>query len=361
LELTQWGARLSERTVSTIFLGGGTPTVLEASHLVRIFQTVRDSFRLSDDCEITSEANPGTVDRAKFALLTELGVNRLSMGVQSFQDDELLFLGRIHNSKDVTEAYDAARSAGFRNINLDFMFGLPHQPVENWKATLEQAVALQPEHLSLYSLIVEPNTPLHHWVSTGLIDAPDDDEAATLYEIAIERLARADYVHYEVSNWARNGVPTDHPGMPAYACQHNLIYWRNQEYLGVGPGAHSHLTIATPTGDQVELRWGNRKPVPSYIQRIRQGESIVEFQEEVQPLLAMGETMMLGLRLLQEGVSFARFQERHGLDMRQVFQEQLDRLNHWGLLEIDATGIRLSQRGLMLGNQVFAEFLPDAD
>lgn len=369
-EMVRWREPLHASTVSTIFLGGGTPTVLAEEQLAQIFAAVDANFRLAPDCEITCEANPGTVDRAKFAVLRRLGVNRLSMGVQSFQPPELAFLGRIHDVDDVHRAYAAARAAGFDNINLDFIFGLPHQAQDAWESTLDQALQLAPEHLSLYSLIVEPNTPLYRWVELGQVDAPDDDLAADLYELAMAKLAAAGYRQYEVSNWARGDGDAE---IPAYACRHNLIYWRNDDYLGIGPGAHSHLHGSRQasgaggqcfgTGEQRsgadERRWGNRKPVPSYIQRVRAGDSVEEFSEEIEPRLAMGETMMLGLRLLHEGVPRRRFAARHGRAVEDVFGAELRQLAERNLLAWDEHRVRLTPEGLLLGNRVFAAFLPD--
>lgn len=376
-EMARWQATLGARTIDTIFLGGGTPTLLHRTQLAQLFAAIHSNFTLSPSCEITSEANPGTVDRAKFEALHALGVNRLSIGVQSFQPDELAFLGRIHDVEDVIKAFWAARDAGFANINLDFIFGLPGQFLANWRKTLDEAIALGPEHLSLYSLIVEPNTPLQHWVATGKVAAPDEDEAATHYEYAMQRLAEAGYIQYEISNWAKatasdQGVeqvadqlatekaqPT-----PIYACQHNLIYWRNQEYLGIGPGAHSHLWLHTGEGSSVNRhwvnrRWGNRKPVPGYVKRIQQGAAVEEFSEEVDERAAMGETMMLGLRLLGEGVPLQRFQALHGAALQAIFAKELTQLLDWGLIELDPMRIRLTPRGVLLGNQVFTYFLPD--
>jgi oxygen-independent coproporphyrinogen-3 oxidase len=359
-ELVSWAPGLAGRTVSSIFIGGGTPTVLAPAELTRLLETVHRSYRLAPGCEITCEANPGTVDRPKFQLLHDLGVNRLSLGVQSFQPDELAFLGRIHGVEDVDRAVEAARSAGFDNINLDFIFGLPQQTEAAWADTLARALALAPEHLSLYSLIVEPHTPLHHWVETGQVAAPDDDLAATLYEQALAALASAGYVQYEVSNWARPGRPQLAAAEnPAYACRHNLLYWRNQEYLGVGPGAHSHLRIYSGGDIAMSRRWSNRKPVPGYVKRIQTGAPVTDFEEELAPRVSMGETMMLGLRLVREGVSWARFQAHHGADARTVFAGELARLAGWSLLEIDSSRVRLSRRGLMVGNQVFAAFLAE--
>lgn len=370
IELARWKEPLAGRRISTIFFGGGTPTALDLADLARLMETVEQTFELEADCEITSEVNPGTVDREKFRGLRSIGINRLSIGVQSFQPTELTFLGRIHSVQDVYKAYEAARSAGFDNINLDFMFGLADQTELDWQDTLKQAIELDPEHLSLYSLIVEPNTPLHHWVSTGQASVPDDDYTGKLYEIAIEMLGDAGYLHYEVSNWSKQ---------PLKACKHNLIYWRNQEYLGVGPGAHSHLRLPhsqlksglielqdanSRNGNQNDassiawLRWGNCKPVASYGRRIRQGESVSAFQEQLDPATAMGETMMLGLRLVQEGIEYKRFEALHQIDPRTIFATEFERLRDWAALEFDDHHVRLTPQGLMVGNQVFMHFLP---
>jgi oxygen-independent coproporphyrinogen-3 oxidase len=368
-EMGQWRQFLQERTLCTLFIGGGTPTVLESHQLTQLFTTVRRSFQLAENCEITCEANPGAVDRQKFQTLKALGVNRLSMGVQSFQPDELQFLGRIHCVEDVYRAFQAARDAGFDNINLDFIFGLSGQTVAGWEETLSMALALAPEHLSLYSLIVEPGTPLHHWVATGKVQAPEEDRAAELYEIAQERLERAGYVHYEVSNWAKAALPEPNSNLsskdrvgaitPRFACRHNLLYWRNQEYLGIGPGAHSHLHKMSADGRRIRQRWGNCRSVPGYIKRIQQGEAAAEFSEELDERTAMGETMMLGLRLVQEGVPFAHFHALHGADLRDVFAAELAQLQAWNLIYLDAQRARLSRQGLMVGNQVFSRFLPE--
>jgi oxygen-independent coproporphyrinogen-3 oxidase len=370
-ELARWSARLGGRTLHTVFMGGGTPTVLSAGQLARIFTLVHDRFTLAADVEISSEANPGIEDWGQFALLHSLGVNRLSLGVQSFQAEELAFLGRIHGTDDVLRAYDAALRAGFANINLDFMFGLPRQSAEAWNDTLDKALDLAPRHLSLYSLIVEPDTPLAHWVQTGQTPAPDDDLAAALYETAMARLQTAGYAQYEVSNWARG---------TEFACRHNLIYWRNQEWIGVGPGAHSHLRYPLSARLQRELpqdlcgpaspqqtessspgraavRWSNRKGVQGYIKRIESGATHVDFHEELSAAVSMGETMMLGLRLIREGMPFARFEAMHGQPLQSVFGPKLDRLQDAGLLESNQDRVRLTSRGLLLGNRVFSEFV----
>ncbi len=370
-EMGRWAARLDGRTVDTVFLGGGTPTVLSSGQLGRILQQVHERFKLAGGAEISSEANPGIEDQGQFALLRGLGVNRLSMGVQSFQAAELEFLGRIHDAEDAVRAYDAALEAGFANINLDFMFGLPRQSVEAWNDSLDRALALAPRHLSLYSLIVEPETPLAHWVETGQSPAPDDDVAAEMYEVAMSRLREAGYEQYEVSNWVQGA---------GFACRHNLLYWRNQEWVGVGPGAHSHLRYPAgsegastversfPFGGSCEgvtgsdapaaaVRWSNVKGVQGYIRRVEADESPVSFHEALPAEVSMGETMMLGLRLVREGVPFARFEAMHGEPLRAAFGPSLDRLHEGGLLESDGERVRLTPKGLLVGNRVFSEFV----
>lgn len=364
---------LAARTVETIFIGGGTPTVLSPAQLAQLFETIHATYSVSATAEITCEANPGTVDRDRFVVLRGLGVNRLSLGVQSFQPEELAFLGRIHSVDDVTRAVGAARAAGFENINLDFMFGLPDQTASRWRNTLARALELEPTHLSLYSLIVEPNTPLHHWVTTGQVHVPDDDVAGELYEIAMDTLSAAGYCHYEVSNWARDtelseslspespsseSLSSESLSLPTYASRHNLVYWHNEDYVGIGPGAHSHLRQTDDHGVVQSQRWGNRRPVPGYVKRVAHGEDLLEFQETLSPAESMGETMMLGLRLLN-GVTFARFRRRHGVELEAFFGETLAQLQNDGLIEIDTEGVRLTSHGLMMGNQVFMRFLAE--
>jgi oxygen-independent coproporphyrinogen-3 oxidase len=337
-EVRRAGTARSRPPATTIFIGGGTPTVLSPALLKQIVEICHEAFDLARDAEITSEANPGTVDRARFAALREMGVNRLSMGVQSFEDAELRWLGRIHSAAEAEAAFASARAAGFHNINLDFIFGLPEQSLSAWVHTLKRAIALGPEHLSLYSLTVEPGTPLGNQVRRGLIPGPDDDLAADLYLAASTTLEAAGYVQYEISNWARNDR----------VCQHNLTYWHNEPYLGFGAGAHSY---------DGQRRWWNVLPIPAYIQRIEARDAPEAGGEIIERRLAMGETMMLGLRVIREGVSDARFRERFGAGLEDVFASQIVRLVGDGLLESSPDRVRLTPRGRLLGNQVFAEFL----
>lgn len=348
-EIRRAGAALGRPQVRTVFVGGGTPTVLPPSLLAQVLDACRTAFVVPSDAEITSEANPGTVDQDHFLALRAMGVNRLSMGVQSFDDEELRWLGRIHSAAEAEGAFKAARAAGFDNLNLDFIYGLPGQTPATWLHSLDRALALGPEHLSLYSLTVEPGTPLADHVRRGLAAAPDDDLAADLYLAAQEKLASHGYIQYEISNWA-TGVTKSDRDNPGFACRHNLVYWRDEPYLGFGPGAHSY---------DGARRWWNVRPVPHYIQRLGRAESAEAGSERIDTRMAQGEMMMLGLRLVREGVTAARFRERFGVSLTEMFDREITELTERGLLEWLSGHLRLTPQGRLLGNQVFAAFLPD--
>jgi oxygen-independent coproporphyrinogen-3 oxidase len=354
-EIMAVGAARGRPLVRTIFIGGGTPTVLPSALLACILAACRAAFDVAADAEITSEANPGTTDEARFSALRAMGVNRLSMGVQSFDDAELRWLGRIHSAREAEAAFVAARAAGFTNVNLDLIFGLPGQRPETWAVTLARAIALGPEHLSLYSLIVEHGTPLADQVRRGQVAAPDDDLAADLYEAASETLVAAGYEQYEISNWARrmNESRIGHSPFAhsPFVCHHNLVYWRRESYLGFGAGAHSF-------DREAERRWWNVRPVPEYIRRISQGRPPEAGGETLDRRTALGEAMMLGLRLVVEGEPDVRFREQFGAGLDEVFGPIIARLAARGLLERLPDRVRLTRRGRLLGNRVFAEFLP---
>jgi oxygen-independent coproporphyrinogen-3 oxidase len=363
-------ARLSARLpVHTVFLGGGTPSLLPLAELERIFRAVQRAFDLSPAAEISLEANPGTLDPASLQGLRELGVNRLSLGMQSAHPAELELLGRIHTYPDVIQAVDWARRAVFDNLNLDLIFGLPGQPLERWEASLRQALALGVEHLSLYALTLEEGTPLLSRVQAGQLPEPDPDLAADMYDLATELLEQAGFYQYEISNWARDSGNLD-PGVqnPSYACRHNLQYWRNLPYIGFGAGAHGYIRERSPQ-NPINMRIANVLTPGEYIQRMADaaGKAIVFPQTpaaaEVTPIdlpAEIGETMMMGLRLTREGVSGAAFRQRFGRELKDAFAPQIERLIGLDLLEwAGAQGdvLRLTRRGRLLGNQVFVEFI----
>ena len=322
---------------NTIFFGGGTPSILRPQQLGDAIRACR-TFDLPSDAEVTIECNPGTIDLAYLRELRAQGANRLSFGAQSADAGELKLLGREHGFADVVAAVESSRAAGFDNVNFDLIFGLPQQSLESWRRTLDAALPLQPDHISLYALTVERGTPMYDWVRRGEIPYPDPDAAADMYDLAEDRLAEAGYVHYEISNWCK----------PGRACAHNLIYWRNEPYFGFGPGAHS---------SSIRRRWWNVRRPAEYVERIERGESVEMGAEDLDERTSRGETMVMGLRLLQEGVTYARFEQRHGVAMHDVFGEALRAGQEKGLLELLPDRARLTPKGRFLSNQVFTAFV----
>jgi oxygen-independent coproporphyrinogen-3 oxidase len=359
----------------TIFLGGGTPTMLSLGQMERVLDAASAIVPL-DGAEVSSEANPGTVlGRDYLRGLRQLGVNRLSMGVQSLHDPTLRILGRIHTADEARQSYIEAREAGFDNINLDFIFGLPGQDQAQWEATLDEIVAWEVDHFSLYSLILEEQTPLFAQVTAGRVSVPDDDATATMYEAAMEHFAAAGYMQYEISNWARaagrlGGVarPSEKESfphlfcedsgeshalaaVPSRACHHNLAYWLNSDYLAAGAGAYGHIT----TGDSPH-RYYDILAIDAYIAAMDAGHRPLA---ETIPLAAgdiRAETMMMGLRL-NAGVGEEHFAARCGASLSDVYGPEVADLTSQGMIERIAGRVRLTPRGRMLGNQVFLRFL----
>ena len=337
--------------IGTVFFGGGTPSLLSVSQYRKILDMSRDCFDLGAVSEITIEANPGTVNREYLLGIREAGVNRISFGMQSAQPDDLHILDRQHRHEDVINAVAWSKEAGFDHINLDLIFGIPGQNLERWNQTLDLALAERIDHFSLYSLIVEEGTPMHQWVMRGLLESPDDDLAAVMYETAMDRLEQAGYLQYEISNWARQGEIDNR-------CQHNLQYWRFGHYLGIGPGAHGFIN---------GIRTENVGSIPEYIQRIKNNLPTVfpaspagEPSVKLTKWDLMQEFMMVGFRLTDEGVSDSDFQALFGHSMNIVFCKQIERLLAQGLIEKhpqDKKRLRLTRRGRMFGNQVFAQFV----
>jgi oxygen-independent coproporphyrinogen-3 oxidase len=347
-----------EEGVQTIFFGGGTPSLLSPAQFEQILKTVRDLFNLSDlsDLETSLEANPGTVTLDSLGGLRRAGFNRISFGVQSFHPNELRQLERIHDPFDVFNAVRWARQAGFENLNLDLIYGLPEQTLASWQANVRQAVELAPEHLSLYALTIEQGTLYGRWAGHGLLPLPDPDLEADMYEWVSEYLEGQGYEQYEISNWSK----------PGFQCRHNLQYWRNLPYLGFGAGAHG-CANARRVSDVLHIK--------TYLERLVPGISQPALAFPLSPatvsqipvtlFVEMQETMMLGLRLTQEGVSAEAFHQRFGQDLMTVFGKEINELIGLGLLEQvpSPTGrwagvrLRITRRGRLIGNQVFMRFV----
>jgi len=344
IEIEQAGklARLPDgtaRRARTIFFGGGTPSLLSATQTSHLLHACRSAFALDEDAEVTLEANPGTLTLEHLSELRTAGINRLSIGAQSFDSALLKTLGRIHSPEEIHQALHAARAAGFTSINLDFMFGLPGQTMQHLRETLDQALALRPEHLSLYSLIIEEGTPFYTWTQEGSITPGDEDLCADMYEYADEQLQAAGYENYEISNWA----------LPGHQCRHNLTYWHNLPYLGTGAGAYSSF------GGR---RFSNVLAPLEYIRLLKARLRPEAESETIERVQEMTETAFLELRTAM-GIHLPTFEQRFSESLAQFVGDRLRPVEAAGLLEQTAEWLRLSKRGRLLGNEVFSRLLPD--
>lgn len=340
------GRSKPDQSVWTIFFGGGTPSLLEPQQFARILAALRENFRVAPDAEITLEANPNDLNREYLAALRHVGLNRISIGMQSSNENELALFQRRHDNDAVVRAVSAARVGDFDNLNLDLIYGFPHQTLESWETSLRQMLTLQPEHVSLYALGLEDGTSLKAWVERGRLPAPDDDLAADMYELASELLAAHGYEQYEISNWAR----------PGYQCRHNLQYWHNDEYIGLGPGAHGYAG---------GVRYSVVLSPQRYIKAINEAQGSYEYPRS--PAVAdavlvdrageISETLIMGMRLLQEGIPRAAFTERFGVDLLEVHGDVIHKFNGHGLLSVDDERVRLTNAGRLLSNLIFREFV----
>ncbi|MBV6452471.1 MAG: Oxygen-independent coproporphyrinogen-III oxidase-like protein [Anaerolineales bacterium] len=363
-----------EAKVHTIFFGGGTPSLLSPSQFDSILGSIRANFVLTDDVEITIEANPGTVTFSDLAQLRALGINRISFGVQSANMEELRMLERTHSFFDVIEAVTSARKAGFGNLNLDLIYGLPEQTMQTWQTTLKRILDLRPEHISAYALTLEHGTPFGRWAKKGLLPLPDPDLAAEMYEWASETLEANGYINYEISNWARaegGKQNADDPAFrllpPYFACRHNLQYWRALPYLAFGAGAHGYAD---------GYRYSNVLRIKTYIERFTNYElRSTQYAFPLSPAVVnhhkqtlqddMSEFMINGLRLTREGISVDEFEQRFGKKLQDVFGKEIDELIKVNLLEASPSPfgrgagvrVRLTPRARLLGNQVFMRFV----
>jgi len=326
--------------VETIFVGGGTPTFLDPEQMRFFLEAVAKHLggKLTADYEFTMEANPGTTDREKLAIMSAFGVNRLSFGAQSFDDRLLQRLGRIHSADEIRRSVETARQAGFANLSLDLMFGLPEQSLADFAHSLQQALALPLRHLSAYSLKVEENTLFHTLYQKDQLPLPSEEEELAMYWLLIERMEENGYLMYEISNFAQ----------PGWESRHNQTYWLNDEYYGIGAGAHGYVQ---------GRRHVNAGPLAVYMQLAAKGLPRVE-EFAVERAEAMENELILGLRL-KRGVNLARFAQRYGRTVWQEFGEVVSQQIAKGMLEEADGHLRLTRKGLPLGNEVFMQFLRD--
>ncbi len=336
-EIDIYSQKLEKSHIRTIYLGGGTPTILSGVQIYNILEFCKDKFTIDKNAEITIEANPGTLDGEKIKCLIESGINRLSLGAQSFNNLLLKKLGRIHNTQDIIDSYYLAREMGFNNINLDIMFALPDQTTEDLKVTLKKAVSLKSDHLSLYNLTIHPETKYYEKYKKGQLNLPGEDEEFNMYHWAINFLEENDFEHYEIANFAR----------PHKSSIHNLIYWQNLPYLGIGAGAYSFLK---------GYRYMNFKDPAKYIREISIGKLPIDQGEKISLKKRMIETIILGLRT-KDGISYKKFLKRFKVDINSIFHQQINKLIHLKLLTKDDCRIKLTKKGIFLANIVFREFV----
>jgi oxygen-independent coproporphyrinogen-3 oxidase len=368
-EINHVGLRGERKDAHTVFFGGGTPSLLSAAQFASVMDALYSTFTFTADAEISIEANPGTVSPETLTAIRNAGINRISFGVQSTNTEELRMLEREHDFFTVIEAVSTARKAGFDNLNLDLIYGLPEQTLQTWQTTLQRIVELHPEHISAYALTLEHGTPFGRWSSKGLLPLPDADLAADMYEYAEEFLSNHGYVHYEISNWALDHRPltADHSSsfmgnhLPSFACKHNLQYWRSLPYLAFGAGAHGYAN---------GYRYSNALRIKTYIDRLTEIKiSNIEFplspstvNQHKQTLKDdMSEFMLNNLRLLDAGAAESDFRSRFGSGLLDVYPQEIEELIHDGLLEKKTSEnsdvFRLTKRGRLLGNQVFLRFV----
>lgn len=345
--------------IVSIFFGGGTPTILESGQLIEILESFRKLFNLTADAEITIEANPETLTLDKLKKLRRGGFNRISIGVQSFNDRFLKKLGRIHDSKKAYQGILSARNAGFENISIDMMFGIPDETLSDWESDIKTVIELKPEHISTYNLTIEKGTQF--WSETQAkacgYQLPDEDKQLEMYEKGIELLTKAGYEHYEISNFAK--LCSDRSESNGWKCLHNQIYWRNEEYLGMGAGAYSYI--------DGERRWNIKNPT-EYIKAIMlpphsppykggdKGRVAVAGSERLDSKKVMGETIMMGLRMLN-GINLQSFKKRFGVELKSIYSDTISQLLKDNLVVFDNGNFKLTHKGLLFYNDVAAEFL----
>lgn len=338
-EIDLWQDRMKNRFIKTLFIGGGTPTYLHEAHICKVLDTCFRIFHIDKDAEITIESNPGSLSATKLKSYQKSGINRISMGLQACQSHHLHSLGRIHSFEEFLYGYELARDIGFSNINIDVMFGLPNQTLMEWAETLTRITALYPEHISCYSLKIEEGTPFFNMIQKNLLKMPDEDIEREMYRYAVSFLSSKGYQHYEISNFA----------LPGYESRHNVNYWTNKEYLGMGCGAHSYLK---------PFRMMNTSIFSDYIAKLKNGNTPIVEQHEITRKEEAFETIMLGLRLCK-GIDDKDFMDRYGFSLLLRYHDEINMLVQQDLLMIKYDNIRLTLKGLDLQNQVLLNFMED--
>lgn len=324
------------REIDTIFFGGGTPSILNNQDMKIIMNEIKNNFEISKNAEISMECNPGTLNKEKLECMRELGVNRLSIGLQAVQDNLLKYIGRIHSYDQFEKNYIDARNTGFTNINVDLMYSLPNQTLENWKETLNKIIKLNPEHISAYSLVLEEGTKLCDMYREKQFELNDEEKDIYMYEYAIKYLKSNGYNQYEISNYSKEG----------YECKHNILYWKCKNYIGLGPGASGYIN---------NIRYNNFKSLQYYHDKLSKNEKPIDYFENLTLKDKIEEKIIMGLRM-NEGIIFKEFEEFQ-IDFEQKYKNQLKKHESLGLITKTNKGFKFTQKGREISNNIFLDYI----
>ena len=329
--------KIEEREITSIFLGGGTPSILTSEEIKIIFKEIKQNFKIKEDAEISIECNPGTLSKEKLIAMKEVGINRISIGLQAVQDYHLKSIGRIHTYSEFEKNYKEAVELGFENINVDLMYALPNQKFKEWKESLQKIVALNPSHISAYSLILEEGTKLYDMYENNEFEMIDENTDMQMYNYTINYLKENGYNQYEISNYAKEGLE----------CKHNIIYWKCDHYIGIGPGASGYLN---------NYRYNNVEDLQDYHEKLNKNERPIENIEKLSLEDEIQEKIFMGLRM-NEGIRFGDFKKQFNIDFKEKYGNQIRELKEKGLINESIAGFSLTQRGREISNSVFVEFI----
>lgn len=336
-EMELYKDEVEGKSIDSIFLGGGTPSILNKEEIKILFENIKNNFNIKSSAEITMECNPGTLTLDKLKVMKECGVNRLSIGLQAVQNHHLEYIGRIHTYEEFEKNYFQAKEVGFENINVDLMYALPNQSKKDWIESLEKVVKLNPTHISAYSLILEENTELFNMYERKEFKLLDEDTDIEMYEHTINYLKEHGYNQYEISNYAKDG----------FECKHNILYWKCENYVGLGPSASGFLN---------ETRYNNLCELDKYEEVIFSGKKPIEWEEELSIKDEIEESIFLGLRM-NDGIKFIDFYEKYNFDFKKEYKNEIKKLKDLQLIDVDCTSIKLTQKGREISNSVFVEFM----
>ena len=336
-EMKLYKEEIKNREIDSVFVGGGTPSILNENEINILFEKIKENFNIKSNAEITMECNPGTLTLNKLKVMKKSGVNRLSIGLQAVQNHHLKYIGRIHTFEEFEKNYHDAKQMGFDNINIDLMYALPNQSREDWMESLEKVVKLNPTHISAYSLILEENTELFKMYERDEFNLLDENADIEMYEYTINYLKSHGYNQYEISNYAKDN----------FECKHNVLYWKCEEYVGIGASASGYFN---------GIRYNNICELDNYEKMILEGEKPIEWEEKLSIKDEIEESIFLGLRM-NEGIQISDFKEKYNFDFEKEYKNEIEKLSKMELIEIDNNLMKLTQKGREISNSVFVEFI----